>query len=126
MLSASDFSFVSYVTVGNLVSDHALMKCHLDFACPASPKVDSISYSRYHKINIQSFCEDLANTSFATSPSSTAADLYDQYISDLGGVLERHAPLICQRANKTLAGWLSDSYRRAKSLNACGVRIGLS
>ena len=75
------------MTVGDLVSDHALVKCHLDFACPAIPKVNSISYSRYHKINMQSFCEDLASTSFVMSPTSIAADLYDQYISDLGCVL---------------------------------------
>ena len=65
ILSPSDSSFVSNVTVGELVSDHALVKCHLDFACYAIPKVDSISYSRYHKINMQSFCEDLANTSLS-------------------------------------------------------------
>ena len=104
VLSPSDSSFVSNVTVGEMVSDHALVKCHLDFACPAIPKVDSISYR-----------EDLANTSFVTS-ASTAADLYDQYISELGGLLDKHAPLICRRANKTPAGWLSDSYRRAKSI----------
>ena len=109
ILSPSDSSFVSNVTDGELVSDHALVKCHLDFACPAIPKVDCISYHRYHKINMQSFCEDLANTSFVTSPASTAADLYDQYISDLGGVLNRHAPLICRRAKKTPVGWLSES-----------------
>ena len=79
--------------------------------------VESISYRRYHKINMQSFCKDLAYTSFVTSPASTAVDQYDQYIfSDLGGVLDRHAPLICRRAKKTPAGWLSDSYRRAKSI----------
>ena len=116
ILSPSDSSFVSNVTVGEMVSDHVLVKCHLDFACPAVPKVDSISYRRYHKINMKSFCEDLANTSFVTSPATVAADLYDQYIRDLGGVLDRHAPLICRRAKKTPAGWLSDSYRRAKSI----------
>ena len=35
-------SFISNVTVGDLVSDHALVKCHLDFACPAIPKVNTI------------------------------------------------------------------------------------
>ena len=65
---------------------------------------------------MQSFCEDLTNTSFVTSPASTAADLFDQYINGLGGVLDMHAPLICRRARKTPAGWLSDSYRRAKSI----------
>ena len=65
----------SNVAVGDLVSDHTLMKRHLDFACPTTPKVDNISYRRYHGINMQSFCEDLANTSFVTSPVSIAAGL---------------------------------------------------
>ena len=115
LLGPSNSSFVSNVTVGEMISDHALVKCHLDFAYLAIPKVDSISHCRYHKINMQSFCEDLANTSFVTS-ASTAADLYDQYISDLGGMLDRHAPLICRRAKKTPSRWLSNSYRRAKCI----------
>ena len=45
-----------------------------------------------------------------------AAELYDQCISDLGGVLDRRASLICRRAKKTPAGWLSYSYRKAKSI----------
>ena len=65
---------------------------------------------------MQSFCEDLANTSFVTSPAIMAADLYDQYFNYLGGMLDRHAPLICQRAKKTPAGWVSNSYRRTKSI----------
>ena len=106
ILSPCDSSFVSNVTVGEMVSDHALVKCHLDFACPAIPKVDCISYSRYHKINMQSFYEDLANTSFVTSPASTAADLYDQYISHLGGVLDRHAPLYLSKSQENTS-WMA-------------------
>ena len=54
------------------------MKHHLYFACPMIPKVDNISYHRYHKINMQSFCEDLGNTSFVASPVGMAADLNEQ------------------------------------------------
>ena len=104
------------MTVGDLVVDHALIKCLLDFECLAIPKVNSISYHRDHKICMQSFCEDLANTSFVTSPVSTAADLHDQYICDFGGVLDGHALLICQRVKKIRAGRLSDSYPSAKSI----------
>ena len=54
ILSPSNSSFVSNVTVGDLVLAYAfiLVKCHLDFACPVIPRVDSISYRIYHKINI--------------------------------------------------------------------------
>ena len=79
------------------------MKCDLDFAHPVIPKVDSISYHRYHNINI--FCH-----------VSCYHGYYDRYISGLGGVLDRHAPLICQRTKKIPAGWLSDSNCRAKSI----------
>ena len=94
------------MTVGDMVSHDTLVKCYLDFACPAIPKVDSISYCRYHKINMHIFWEDLAHTSSVTSPTNTTADLNDQYISDLGGLLDKHALLICQRAKKTSAGCL--------------------
>ena len=79
----------------DLVSDHSMIKSQLDFACPVITKVDRISYHRYHKINMHSFCKDLANTSFVTSPASMAAVPYDQYICDLVGVLDMHALLIC-------------------------------
>ena len=65
------------------------------FAFPVILKVDSIFNRRCHKINMQSFCEDLANTSFVTFPATVATDLYYQYISDISGVLDRHSPLIC-------------------------------
>ena len=68
------------------------MKCHLDFACLVIPKAKSMSYHRYYKNQHA----ELANTSFVMSPASTTEDLYDQYICDLGSVLDRHALLICQ------------------------------
>ena len=43
ILSPSDSSFVSSVTIIDLVSDHPLVKYYLDFACHAIPKVDSMS-----------------------------------------------------------------------------------
>ena len=35
ILSPSDSNFISNVTVGDLVLDHVLVKCRLNFACPA-------------------------------------------------------------------------------------------
>ena len=76
----------------------------------------SISYQRYHKIDMRKFCDDLANISFVLSPTSTATDLYDQYVHDLGCLIDRHAPLTCGRIKKEPAGWLLDTYRKAKSV----------
>ena len=65
---------------------------------------------------MQKFYDDLANISFVLSPASTTTDLYDQYVHDLGCLIDRHAPLICGRIKKEPAGWLSDTYRKAKSV----------
>ena len=65
---------------------------------------------------MQKFGDDLANTSFVLSPASTAADLYDQYVHDLGCLVDRHAPLICGRIKEEPAGWLLDTYHKAKSV----------
>ena len=79
------------------------------------PKVSGISYRRYQKIDMQKFCDNLANIS-VLSPASIAADLYDQYIYDLGCLIDRSLPLICGRIKKEPAGWLSYTYRKAKSV----------
>ena len=60
----------------------------------------SVSYCSYHKIDMQKFCDDLGNISFVLSPASTAADLNDQYVPDLGCLLDRHAPLTCGNFKK--------------------------
>ena len=65
---------------------------------------------------MRKFRDDPANTSFVLSAAGTASDLYDQYIHDLGCLIDRHAPLICGGIKKEPAGWLSDTYRKAKSV----------
>ena len=45
-----------------------------------------------------------STSSFVTSPTSTDAVLYDQYISDSSGVLDTHVPLSCPKTGKTPAG----------------------
>ena len=116
IVSPSNSNFIGDVRVEDLISDHALVNYFLDFACPVLPKVSSISYHRYHKIDMQKFCDDLTNISFVLSPASTAADLYDQYVHDHGCLVDRHAPLICGRIKKEPAGWLSDTYCKVKSI----------
>ena len=62
------------------------------------------------------FRSDLKNTSFVRSPVDAVVDLYKQYVHDLGNVLDRNAPLISRLIKKDSAAWMSDDYRRAKSL----------
>ena len=62
------------------------------------------------------FRSDLKSTSFVKSPADAVVDLYEQYIRDLGNAFDRYAPLISRLTNKDSADWMSDDYRRAKSL----------
>ena len=49
------------------------------------------------------------------SPANAVVDLYEQYVHNVD-VLDKHAPLISRLKKKDSADWVSDSYRRAKSL----------
>ena len=48
-----------------------------------------VQYRRYHRINMSDFRLDLKNTSFVKSPADAVVDLYEQYVHDLGHVLDR-------------------------------------
>ena len=62
---------------------------------------------------MQSLCDYLANSSCVMSPISMATNIYDQYICYLCGVLDRHAPLICQRVQK----------KSGNNLSTCGIKF---
>ena len=59
------------------------------------------------------------------SPEGTAAELYDQYITGVTQVLDKHAPMISCKAKQQSDEWLSDSYRMARSLRQQFVRFFL-
>ena len=75
-----------------------------------------VQYRRHHRIDMSDFSSDLKNTSFVKSPADTVVDLYEQYVHDLGNILDRHAPLISRLTKKDSADWMSDDYRRTKFL----------
>ena len=56
------------------------------------------------------FYSDLKKNSFIKSPADAVVDLYEQYVHDLGNVLDRHAPLISRLKKKDSADWMSDTY----------------
>ena len=72
---------------------------------PALKKM--VSYCRYHRIDIDQFCNDLSNIPFVLSPGGTAAELYDQYLVGVTQVLDKHAPIISCMTNRQSDEWLS-------------------
>ena len=116
ILSPSDQDTIADVKICDFVSDHALVKCSVTFPCQVAHTPNVVQYRRYHCINMSDFRLDLKNTSFVKSPADAVVDLCEQYVHDLGHVLDRHAPLVSRMIKKDSADWMSDDYRRAKSL----------
>ena len=112
-ISPCDSDFVHNVSVGDFISDHAAIKCQLDFS---HPSISIDIWVSYHRIDIDQFRNDLKNIPFVRSPEGTAAELYDQYITGVTQVLDKHAPIISHKAKQQSHEWLSDSYHMARAL----------
>ena len=111
-----DSDFGCNVSVGEFASDHASIRCQLDFSYPSTSIKKMVSYRRYHRINIDQFHNDFNNITFVLSPEGTAAELYVQYMVGVTQVLDKHAPFISHMVKQQSDEWLSDSYRLARSL----------
>ena len=77
LISPCDSDFVCNINVGDFISDHAAIRCQLDFSHPTTCIEKMVSYRRYHRIDINQFRNDLSNIPFVQSPGGTVAELYD-------------------------------------------------
>ena len=116
ILSPSDQDMCVHVDVCEFISDHAVIKCTIDFPSTHANCQTRISYRRYHRINMSNFRSDLKDMPFVKCPANSVSLLYDQYVHDLSHILDRHALLVSSLKTKQRANWLSESYRLAKSL----------
>ena len=116
ILSPSDQDVCVHVDICEFISDHAVIKCAIDFPSSLPTCQTRISYRRNHCINISDFRSDLKEMPFVKSPANSVSWLYDQYVHDLSRILDRHVPLVSSLKTKQRADWLSKTYRLAKSL----------
>ena len=94
LISPCHCDFVQNVHFGYFISDHAAIRCQLNFSHPTTCIEKMISYHRYHRIDIDQFRNNLSNIHFVLSPGRTAAEQYDQYMVGVIQVLDKHAPII--------------------------------
>ena len=123
LILTSDSSLVSNVVVSDYISDDAMIKCQVETPTTAKSQANRVTYRRYHKINMDTLCNDLSNCSFVACPGDTAKKLYDQYTNDLSNLLDKHAPEVTRCLAKKPAKWLSDTYKNAKSIRRQFERI---
>ena len=105
-----------HVDICEFISDHAIIKCAIDFPSSLANCQTRISYRRYHRINLSDFRSDLKELPFVKCPANSVSQLYDLYVHDLSHILDRHASLVSSVEKKQRGDWLSESYRLAKSL----------
>ena len=116
ILSPSDQDVCVHVDICEFISDHAVIKCAIDFPSSLATCQTRISYRRYHRINMSDFRSDLKEIPFVKCPANSVSRLYDQYVQDLSRILGRHAPLVSNLKMKECSDWLSETYHLAKSL----------
>ena len=80
------------MVVSDYISDHAMIKCQVETQITPNSQANRVTYRIYHKINMDTLCNDLSNCSFVACPGDTAKILYDQYTNDLSNLLDKHAP----------------------------------
>ena len=100
----NDSNFVGNVTVCDLVSDHVLVKCHLDLTCPAIPKVDSTASIIILEIPPLSCILLALSLTHMISINMTLV------------VVRQTCTIECGQIKKNSVSLLSDSYCRAKSI----------
>ena len=109
VLTPADASVISNVHIADFISDHVLALAQLDSVNPPSHKKQVVTFMRYHKIDLDSFCKDLENCSFIRCPGDTVSVLCEQYLDYLSKLLDKHALLVTCTFTKQAAGRLSDT-----------------
>ena len=84
-----------HVDICEFISDHAVIKCAIDFPSSLANCQTRISYRRYHRINMSNFRSDLKDMLFVKCPANSVSLLYDEYVHDLSRILDRHEIAWC-------------------------------
>ena len=100
--------------------------CQLDCQSAVTRTTKEVSFRRYNKIDLDLFRANLSESSFVKNPANTASALHNQYVNDLGGLLNVHAPLITRKGVTKHVGWAPEAFRQAirppdVSTSACGA-----
>jgi len=99
-----------------ILSDHFAVHCLLSFAKPVH-KPCTVTYRKLRSIDVDSFHQDIANSSLCKSPAIDVSDLCNQYDSVLSTILDKHAPIRTKIASsRSKAPWYNDTIRENKTI----------
>ena len=76
----------------------------------------TVTFRRFHRINMDCLRSDLSNCSFVKAPGNAASVLYEQYTNDLKELLDKHTPEVSRTFIKGPAKWRSVLYLLSKAV----------
>ena len=88
IVSPSDQDVCVHVDICKFISDHAVIKCAIDFPSSLGNCQTIISQT------------DLKYMPFEKCQANSVSQLYDQYVHDLSRILDKHAPLVSSLKTK--------------------------
>ncbi|XP_072020366.1 uncharacterized protein [Amphiura filiformis] len=115
IITRSTDNFVSNVSATNfLPSDHAAVLCSLDIVRPETTKME-IRIRKLRDIDLNTFRNDILQSSLYTSPSPDLDKLIAQYENVLLKLKDKHAPLITRTVKcRPNAPWYNEQLRDLK------------
>ena len=93
VITASSSSPITQTSVDTLITDHFAILCDL---VPIKPRPlrKHITYRRYGSIDNCSFTNYICECAFINEPACDVCDLYDQYCTELGSLIDHHTPIM--------------------------------
>ena len=82
---------VANVKVCGFISDHELISYLAALPTPSTKPKNTVSDWRYHRIDVDVFRTEFI---FVQLPASSVSKLYNQYVHDLGDLLDSHTALV--------------------------------
>ena len=116
LMAPSKFSAIYDVKGLGFISDHKIIYSVVDFPSSNTPMQKVVTFWQYHKLNIDKFRSDHLVIPFVSSPSDDIDLFYEQYMSELSGLLDIHAPVKTKQLIKPAPSWITDEYRNAKCM----------
>lgn len=115
LITRSDERVIENVSVCDpAISDHAAVFCDLLINKPPFER-RVLSCRKLKSVDLNSFCNDVSNSSLLRNPSTDLSSLVDQYETVLTSILDQHAPckdrLITVRPS---APWFNEEIRAAR------------
>ena len=113
IIAKKECQYLLGTSVADGISDHFATFGVLNFEMP-KPQSKIISYRQYHKINIETFKNDIRSSELILTQATSASALASQFDKVLSELIDKHAPLKNRKCPKPKCEWFNLNVLTAK------------